>query len=89
MSAIRELHLVRGAEGFGFNLTNIDGFNLFRKVEPGGVADKAGALVGDIILKVTRPGLLFVHLLVAFCFLFLFVRFDLRVRTRNRGRSHG
>lgn len=38
--------------GFGFNLSKIENKHVFRVVEPGGAADKAGAQPGDEIIMV-------------------------------------
>jgi len=51
----RELSIVRGPNGYGFNLARINEMNIFRVVDEGGPAWNAGGRPGDRILEVGTP----------------------------------
>ena len=44
--------IVRGPNGYGFNLSRIGGYHVFRFVDESGPAFNAGARVGDSIIQV-------------------------------------
>ena len=45
------IEVTRASDGYGFNLSRLDDNHIFRAIEPGGAADRAGIRVGDIILQ--------------------------------------
>lgn len=51
----RELSIIRGPNGYGFNLARINELNIFRVVDEGGPAWNAGGRPGDRILEVGTP----------------------------------
>jgi predicted metalloprotease with PDZ domain len=51
--AAQTISIQRGAGGYGFNLSRVGGFHVFRHVDEAGAAFAAGARVGDSILAVS------------------------------------